>query len=168
MPIPEDLAELGRLLKRRREELGLRRSDVAHRVGVSPTYVALIEEAKPRPAGRGNPSRPNAGVLVAWTRALAMDEEGVILALRLAGHLIGTREMRQLEPTGQVVHEDQERIVKEVGRVYATLPWHLRRELLLDQLREVLALAERHQSRDELVDLLEGVLDVVRFRLEHE
>jgi hypothetical protein len=67
-----------------------------------------------------------------------------------------------------VVHEDQERIVKEVGRVYATLPWHLRRELLLDQLREVLALAERHQSRDELVDLLEGVLDVVRFRLEHE
>src|SRR5436190_5251823 len=98
MSSPEDARRVGELLKLRRDELGLRRSEVARRVGISPTYVAMIEDARPREGGRGSPSRPTADILLAWSSALALGEPQTEELLAAAGYAAprAVAEFRQL------------------------------------------------------------------------
>lgn len=152
MPTTEDLEQVGSLLRERREELGLRKSDVARRIGVTPAYVSLIETAAPRQVGRGNPTRAGADVLTAWARVLEMDDELSGRLLNLAGHTIVLANSKVPEPPPQ----------------YEPWPWPRRRELLLAQTLEVLRLAEDSPRRDELADLIAAVLDLVKFRLLHD
>jgi transcriptional regulator with XRE-family HTH domain len=79
-----DLETLGRELRERRKGLRIRSAELARRIGVSQTYVWLIESAKPR-AG-GEPSRPGEDVLARWTAALGMDAEETRRIRALAGY----------------------------------------------------------------------------------
>jgi transcriptional regulator with XRE-family HTH domain len=76
-----DLPTLGRELRAQRRSLRIPSAELARRIGVSPTYIWLIEHAKPR--SNGEPSRPSDDLLRRWTSATGM---------------IGsqTREMREL------------------------------------------------------------------------
>jgi transcriptional regulator with XRE-family HTH domain len=76
-----DLPELGRRLRARREALDLTREELSNRVGVTPTYIFLVEGAKPRQTG--TPSRPKRETLRRWIEALGWtgEEENQILAL---------------------------------------------------------------------------------------
>src|SRR5207302_1952240 len=86
-----DLEQLGAALRERREALGIPRAELARRVGVTPTYIWLVENARPRKGGQ--PSRPAQAVIERWSRALGMDERSTRQALRMAGHeLPGGRE----------------------------------------------------------------------------
>ncbi len=79
-----DLPALGRDLRARRKALRLPSAELARRIGVSPTYVWLIEQAKPR--SNGEPSRPSEDVLSSWTAVLGLDEEEAQRLRELAGY----------------------------------------------------------------------------------
>ncbi|HZU14496.1 MAG TPA: helix-turn-helix transcriptional regulator [Chloroflexota bacterium] len=79
-----DLEELGRLLRGRREALDLTRDELARRVGVTPTYIFMIESARPRSGG--SPSRPKRETLKRWLDALGLDRDEANRALDLAGY----------------------------------------------------------------------------------
>ncbi len=64
--------ELGRILQDRRVILGMSQSQVAGALGLSPAYVGLIEQAKPR--GTGRPSIPTESKLLQWFDVLAMPD----------------------------------------------------------------------------------------------
>jgi transcriptional regulator with XRE-family HTH domain len=149
----EDLQLAGALLRQRREVLGLRKSDLARRVGISPAYVTLIEDAIPRSRGKGNPTQPRYDVLVTWTRALGMDDEM-------------TEEILALTHRSPVLFDAKAPVEPQVG--YGIPPWPRRRELLLGQVNEVLRLAEGSPQRDELADLMSGLVELVKFRLLHD
>jgi transcriptional regulator with XRE-family HTH domain len=148
---PEDLRRVGALLRQRREALGLRKSDLARRVGISPAYVTLIEDAIPR--SRGNPTQPRYDVLVTWTRALGMDEEM-------------TEEILALAHRSPVSFDAKAPNEPHVAQ--APLPWPRRRELVLEQAHEVLRLAEGSLQRDELADLMSALFELIKFRLLRE
>jgi transcriptional regulator with XRE-family HTH domain len=155
MPTPEDLGRLGTCLRERREQLGLRKSDVARRIGVTPSYVTLIEDATPRRQGRGKPTQPSRDVLAAWVRVLDLDQAAAAWALSWSRAVsMGQGSVQSDRVTSQ--------------RDYDRAPWPARQELLLEQVRELLRLAERSPNREELADLLTKVCELVRFRLLHE
>jgi transcriptional regulator with XRE-family HTH domain len=79
-----DLQTLGSELRRRRRALRIKSAELARRIGVSPTYIWLIETAKPRE--RGEPSRPSEDLLTRWTAALGMDEGETQRMRALAGY----------------------------------------------------------------------------------
>jgi transcriptional regulator with XRE-family HTH domain len=155
MPTPDDLAELGDFLRDRREGLGLRKSDVARRVGVTPSYVTLIEDATPRRQGRGKPTQPSRDVLVSWVRVLDLDRDTAAWVL---GFSRPVTMAQGLAPSDG--HTSQ--------RSYERPPWPARQELILAQVRELLRLAEGSPDRDELADLLTTLCELVQFRLLHE
>src|SRR5947209_1544779 len=80
-----DLVALGAELRRRRKAQGLSSAELARRIGVSPTYVWLIEGAKPRPSS-GEPSRPSEDVLHRWAAALDTAEYEQERIRELAGY----------------------------------------------------------------------------------
>jgi transcriptional regulator with XRE-family HTH domain len=79
-----DLPTLGRELRQRRRALRMPSAEFARRIGVSQTYVWLIEAAKPRPSGE--PSRPSEDLLQRWTEALGMTESEARHIHELAGY----------------------------------------------------------------------------------
>lgn len=79
-----DLTALGRELRLRRRDLRLSGPAVAHRIGVSPGYIWLIERARPRPGGE--PSRPSPDVLERWLQALMIEGEDALRLRALAGY----------------------------------------------------------------------------------
>lgn len=151
MVTPEDLRAVGKLLRQRREELGLRKSDVARRVGVTPAYITLIEDATPRRQGKGKPSQPGNDVLTAWAQVLGLDRDQTRTILRVA------------RPIQMATPIDTDTSPRTDDRP----PWPPRRELLLQQLNEVLRLAEASAERDVLADLLEVLLQLIRYRVVH-
>ncbi len=76
-----DLEALGEVLRERREAIGISKAELARRVGISESYVSLVEQGD---------RRPSRGVLEHWVRALRGEAEptdsyfGALL--RLAGH----------------------------------------------------------------------------------
>jgi transcriptional regulator with XRE-family HTH domain len=80
-----DLAALGQELRSRRRALRIPSAELARRIGVSPTYIWLIEQAKPRQGGE--PSRPSEDLLQRWTAALGMSRSDVQRIRELAGYL---------------------------------------------------------------------------------
>src|SRR5579859_6497895 len=79
-----DLPALGVELRRRRRALRIPSAEFARRIGVSQTYVWLIEAAKPRSSGE--PSRPSEDLLQRWTAALGMSESESRRIRELAGY----------------------------------------------------------------------------------
>ena len=79
-----DLQALGRELRERRRMLRITSAELARRIGVSPTYIWLIESASPRK--NGLPSRPSEEVLRQWTQALGMGSVDSERMLALAGY----------------------------------------------------------------------------------
>ncbi|MBV9281463.1 MAG: helix-turn-helix transcriptional regulator [Chloroflexi bacterium] len=76
-----DLEELSRMLRERRESLGLQVDDVAGRIGASPAHVEEVERAS---------TRPRQEELERWTEALAWDQPHLKELLLLAGEVEGS------------------------------------------------------------------------------
>lgn len=87
-----NLAELGTVLKERREAIGLTRAELARRIGVSRSYVSAIESAQPRVSGR--PSQPSIRVIEAWAEALGWLRDDVDELMVFAGHQSNERKLR--------------------------------------------------------------------------
>lgn len=166
-----NLLELGTALRERREALGIPRTELARRVGVTPTYIWLVETAKPRP--NGEPSRPTAGVLERWTEALGMDRRYRDQALRLAGY----GEVETVSEVGGPVpymldrHEAMP-ATRAMAADFSAAPMQFRQprdlqaRVLVESLREVLALAGRTPDTwDETAAAVESILAWLRFRL---
>jgi transcriptional regulator with XRE-family HTH domain len=79
-----DLSTLGRELRTRRRALRIPSAELARRIGVSPTYVWLIEQSKPRKSGE--PSRPSEDLLRRWMAALGMDASEAQQIREFAGY----------------------------------------------------------------------------------
>jgi transcriptional regulator with XRE-family HTH domain len=79
-----DLQTLGTVLEARRSELGIPRTVLARKVGISPSYMWMVETAAVRKGGQ--PSRPSRDLLEAWTEALLGDAVFRAKVLMLAGH----------------------------------------------------------------------------------
>src|SRR5437660_739705 len=79
-----DLPTLGRELRSIRRGLRIPSAELARRIGVSPTYVWLIEQAKPRTSGE--PSRPSEDLLRRWTAALGMNADDAQRIRERAGY----------------------------------------------------------------------------------
>lgn len=79
-----DLPALGRELRSTRRGLRIPSAELARRIGVSQTYVWLIEQAKPRTSGE--PSRPKEELLRRWTTALGMSADDAQRIRELAGY----------------------------------------------------------------------------------
>jgi transcriptional regulator with XRE-family HTH domain len=93
-----DLETLGRLLRQRREDLGISRAGLARRLGVSANYLWMIEAAIDRAGGA--PSRPGEDLLGRWSDALAISALYRHYFMRLAGYAEGGTEEPILEETG--------------------------------------------------------------------
>ncbi len=96
-----DLPTLGRELRQRRRALRIPSAEFARRIGVSQTYVWLIEAAKPRSSGE--PSRPSEDLLQRWTEALGMTESEARRIYELAGYFDSDalRAYRDSRPSSQ-------------------------------------------------------------------
>src|SRR5450759_3624191 len=79
-----DLSTLGRELRTRRRALRIPSAELARKIGVSQTYVWLIEQSKPRKSGE--PSRPSEDLLMRWTAALGMSASEALQIRELAGY----------------------------------------------------------------------------------
>jgi transcriptional regulator with XRE-family HTH domain len=79
-----DLSRLGHELRTRRRALRIPSAELARRIGVSPTYIWLIEQSKPRKSGE--PSRPSEDLLRRWMTALGMDASESQRIGELAGY----------------------------------------------------------------------------------
>src|ERR1700732_1506674 len=95
-----DLVRLGQELRQRRKVGGIARTRLARRVGVSPTYLWMLEEAKPR--ANGEPSRPSRYLLMQLAAELDMDVQHTEWILGLADYETvdedGRRESASLPP----------------------------------------------------------------------
>jgi transcriptional regulator with XRE-family HTH domain len=159
-----DLERLGSVLRERREALGIPAAEIARRVGVSPAYVWMVENARPRKSGE--PSRPREAVLDRWTRALGMDERYARQVLRLGGYggeeekTVSTEAIAARPLAGPAMMQAL------VGSpVHFQMPPSLRDDVLLDDVRETLRLAAESGRAEEAHNLLESYLDWLRHRL---
>lgn len=186
-----DLERLGAALRERREAMGTPRTEVARRVGVTPTYIWLVENARPRQGGQ--PSRPAEAVIERWTRALGMDERYTRQALRLAGYgnAETERETMTAAPTMPILDSRMAapsgmRSVARALRAPASgsgspdtetssfvrapirfeQPRELQSDVLQQQLRDVLELSETAGRRQETAAILESFLEWLHFRVE--
>lgn len=72
----QNLYEFARMVRARREELGLTQSDVAEGVGLSQGWVAKME--------RGEIKSPRLGTIKKLAKVIKMDETDLIVAAKLA------------------------------------------------------------------------------------
>jgi transcriptional regulator with XRE-family HTH domain len=96
-----DLSTLGAALRARRKSLRMPSAQLARRIEVSPTYIWLIEQAKPRSSGE--PSRPSEELLLRWMRALGMDREEMYRMMELAGYFAADLDAPAF-PRGRTMH----------------------------------------------------------------
>jgi predicted transcriptional regulator len=80
----KDLKRVGQWLRARRTEQHIARTDLARRVGVSPTYLWMVEEARERASGEA--SQPSQFLLRQLATELGMTERESHDLLRLAGY----------------------------------------------------------------------------------
>lgn len=186
-----DLRRLGAVLRSQREELGMPAAELARRVSVSPTYVWMVENARPRASGE--PSRPSRDLLEHWTRELKMDGPSARQVLGLAdyGHerrpsVRSARSYRAAEepPSGRPMLDalfaapapvpaepgvspafiaDASAMVHEAPS--ADLDTDLPADALTGELHALLARAEHEGRLDETVDLLQSFFAFLRHRL---
>ena len=192
-----DLERLGQELRGRRRALRIPSAELARRIGVSPTYVWLIEQAKPRP--RGEPSRPSEELLGRWTVALGMDDTEARHIRELAGYFGPARpvsvpsQAQQFAPASATSVPRDDRLLdtdpssppqvgmarSQVSRLFEPQMEALRRwsgaernedpeRLLVDRMRDVLHQAQRVGRGDEAVSLLDSFLRWLAVHIEDE
>jgi transcriptional regulator with XRE-family HTH domain len=142
-----ELAELGRALRERREAIGISKAEIARRVEVSESFVAMTEQGT---------RRPSKIVLERWAGALGWDAVYTRQLLIMAGHLAPDQDSRPsptLPFTGGALHFPQ--------------PKRMERERVIQELQRVLNRAEESdQGWQETVALLESFVQWLKFRLE--
>ena len=145
-------------------------AEIARRVGVSPTYIWIVEHARPRKGGE--PSRPSEDVLRRWANALRMDERYARQILRLAGYEVESsspssplpRRLMRLAaspPPGRPMMESL-----FAAAPLPEAPKDLRAAVLAEEMHEVLQRAEEEGRLEETAGLLEEYLAFLRHRLE--
>lgn len=177
-----ELERLGQELRERRERLRISRAELSRRVGLSPTYTWLIEQASPR--DRGRPTRPSEDVLRRWTRALGMEEGETRRTLNLAGYFDDfaslqttgsdedtlmsfapgeetTGELRGIGPVGMPVESFDER---SFFRPDGTIRPDIER-LFTESLRSLLREARRKGRSDQVLRLLDSYLRWLEFAI---
>jgi transcriptional regulator with XRE-family HTH domain len=142
-----DLVRLGTILRQRREALRIPRAELAATLGLSPGYLYLVEDAKPRSGGK--PSQPKGDLLERWARALDLDPSATRQILILAGRVEGTVEEEALAGLDRVAPDP-------------ALPPPLQERLLIEELTEVLGDLQRHGGWGEAVPEIEELLDRLR------
>lgn len=154
-----DLATLGKVLKERREAIGMARTELAARIDRTPTYVYLIEETR---SARGRrPTRPRSSVLLTWAEQLGMEKRYAHQLLLLAGYDPSDPD-RTRTPSQRLSSEDAElasRIVSSPVRFPE--PIRLESKVLLDQMEGLLTSSSRHGRQVEVTNLLRTLLDFV-------
>jgi transcriptional regulator with XRE-family HTH domain len=144
-----ELLELARVLRERREAIGIPKAEIARRVEVSESYVAMVEQGK---------RRPSRAVLERWAAALGWDEVYTQQLLTLAGHIAqeqGSTPSPRLPFAGGAMHFPQ--------------PRRMDRERVIQELLEVLNRAELSEEEwQETLELLESFLEWLKFRLGEE
>jgi transcriptional regulator with XRE-family HTH domain len=170
----EHLAAMGKLLRGRRDDLGLSRAEIARRTEVTPTYIYLIEQAR-SPKGR-NPYKPRSDVLLRWASALDLDQSEANNVLSFAGYepmragdawydVIKSRASGEnanaQSPAAHAVSTRSRRspTKKEIAN---------QRSELLDQVRELLHDAEEQGQWETVTGQLQSLLDFVRFQSSKE
>jgi transcriptional regulator with XRE-family HTH domain len=165
----EHLATMGKLLRERRDDLGLSRAEIARRTEVTPTYIYLIEQAR-SPKGR-NPYKPRSDVLLRWASALDLDQSQANHVLSLAGY----EPVRAGDAWYDVVRSRSsgENANTQDPAAQAFLPRSRRsptkkeiakqRSELLDEVRELLHDAEEQGQWEAVTGQLQTLLDFVRF-----
>jgi transcriptional regulator with XRE-family HTH domain len=142
-----ELLELAKVLRERRESIGIPKAEIARRVEVSESYVAMVEQGK---------RRPSKAVLERWAAALGWDEVYTQQLLALAGHI--TREQDSTPSP---------RLPFAGGALHFPQPRKMEREQVIQELLEVLNRAEvSEEDWQETLKLLESFLEWLRFRLE--
>jgi transcriptional regulator with XRE-family HTH domain len=166
----EHLATMGKLLRERRDDLGLSRAQIARRTEVTPTYIYLIEQAR-SPKGR-NPYKPRSDVLLRWASALDLDQSEANHVLSLAGYepmragdawydVVKSRSSGEhataQNPAAHTVSTRSHRspTKKEIAK---------QRSELLDQVRELLHDAEEQGQWEAVTGRFQTLLDFVRFK----
>lgn len=171
-----DLRRLGSVLREQREAVGIPAAEIARRVGVSPTYVWMVEQARPRKGGE--PSRPSEPVLERWTRALGMDQRYARQVLLLAGYDEASREPRTPAPSAPPpvapaatprapVPEPGPSMLDALFKPAARFepPREVRADAIAQDVRETLRDAEAEGRLEETAGLLEQFLAFLRSRL---
>ncbi len=181
-----DLPTLGVELRRRRRALRIPSAEFARRIGVSQTYVWLIEAAKPRSSGE--PSRPSEDLLQRWTAALGMNEAESRRIRELAGYFdvpVGEpRYARSSSPPmtsspGSVNEYSAEGPDTASERLSSMAAPHLpalRRwaraadpdggeVAIIDRIHEILRMAGSNQRTDEATYLLDSFLRRLEFHI---
>lgn len=184
-----DLPALGVELRRRRRALRIPSAEFARRIGVSQTYVWLIEAAKPRSSGE--PSRPSEDLLQRWTAALGMSESESRRIRELAGYFdvpVGEpRYARSSSPTmasssGSVnaySAQGAETASERPSSVAASHRLALRRwaraadpegeeVAIIDRIHEILRVAQSNHRADEATYLLDSFLRWLEFHVGSE
>jgi transcriptional regulator with XRE-family HTH domain len=82
-----DLPLLGEMLRKQREELGITRAALGRRIGATPNYLWMIEEAAER--SNGAPSRPSKELLTRWFEVLEISALYRYFFMRFAGYEVG-------------------------------------------------------------------------------
>lgn len=189
-----DLPTLGHELRRRRRSLRIPSAEFARRIGVSQTYVWLIEAAKPRKSGE--PSRPSEYLLQRWTEALGMTETEARQIYELAGYFDSDalREYRDSRPSSPrasgsasppvPTRPESEMVGDEYTRDrYAPRPrstspqvalerWSdtehsaMDEETLVHRIHAILQRADRNGRADEAANLLDSLLRWLEFHME--
>jgi transcriptional regulator with XRE-family HTH domain len=139
-----DLEMMGRELRARRRAQHFRSVDLANQLGVSQTYVWLVEMAKPR--ANGIPSQPRRDLLLRWTHELGLDSDETQRIVQLAGYA---------EPEG--VSEPPERNHRDEME-----------HVLADRLRRVLRTADRRERTEEATTLLESYLRWLQVHIDRD
>jgi transcriptional regulator with XRE-family HTH domain len=184
-----DLPALGVELRRRRRALRIPSAEFARRIGVSQTYVWLIEAAKPRASGE--PSRPSEDLLQRWTAALGMSESESRRIRELAGYFdVPGGEPRSsrstsssMAPSSTLGNEYSAQAAETTGErpssVAASHLQALRRwaraadpdggeVAIIDRIHEILRVAQSNQRADEATYLLDSFLRWLEFHIGSE
>jgi transcriptional regulator with XRE-family HTH domain len=148
-PRSMNLSELSRVLRERREAIGIPKAEIARRVEVSESYIAMIEQGE---------RRPSKAVLERWAEALGWDAVYSHQLLVLAGHSASEQDSAPAP-----------RLPFAGGALHFPQPKRMERERVIQELQVVLKRAEiSDKDWQETLKLLESFLEWLKFRLGEE
>jgi transcriptional regulator with XRE-family HTH domain len=154
-----DLRALGRALRERRKAVGTPRAEFARRLGVSPTYVWMVEQTKPRASGA--PSRPSRSLLHRWSETLLMSDQDRGYLLTLAGYA------REEDAASQ--EHSRKRALSDASRAGAhSLPRDLEALHLAEKFRQVMQDAADTDvaTWDEVAPTARSIIGLLRLRVD--
>lgn len=109
-----DLLKLGKYLRERRQELGLRAEEVARKAGISRAYLSILESGR-NPKTR-KPSAPSLEVAALLSRTLDLD---LATLLELAGYSAEVIDI--LRPDSSALHSPEHRKLIQLSRKISDL-----------------------------------------------